>query len=325
MTRCFLSIIILILWTGQIDAQQQTRVLQRYEFSHLQMGTTFKIVVYAEREYLANAAIDSCWKRLSQLNLIFSDYEEESECTFLSDNAGTQKWVTISDEMWSVIRWADCLSNRSDGAFDVTLGALTKLWRRAIRQDEQPEQQHIDEARGTSGFRFVDYDTLTQSVRLQKKGMRLDFGGIAKGYAIDELYQVLMSYDLPIALVDGGGDIYVGEKPPDTKGWRIQMNEEGYQYLENIAIATSGDQYKNIQVEDLRFSHIVDAQSGYGIESLAATESTLFVTAHSCMEADALATTLSVMSANQRQKLVDQYTGSNYSISVRKKKNQGRK
>jgi thiamine biosynthesis lipoprotein len=136
-----------------------------------------------------------------------------------------------------------------------------------------------------------------QHVELLEAGTQLDFGGVAKGYAVDEAMKVLKKFGISAAMIDGGGDIAVSEAPPGEPGWSIErsvykVGELTTQmlYLTNIAIATSGDTYRYLDWEGKRYSHIIDPRTGMGVT----TRQIVTVLAPTCMEADAWATAMSV-------------------------------
>src|SRR6185312_4183225 len=109
------------------------------------------------------------------------------------------------------------------GAFDVTIAPVGRLWRRARRDRKLPAPARIAEARQLVGSDKMVLDPATRTVRLLKSGMKLDVGGIAKGYAAQAGLDVLRSQGIPRALVGGAGDIVAGEPPPDAEGWRIAI------------------------------------------------------------------------------------------------------
>lgn len=267
----------------------------RHEFSRPLMGTDFRIVAYHPDSVMLKEAVEKAFLRVAVLEKVFSDYMENSEVSWLSDNG---KANDISDELWEVLNYSLDVSRRSEGAFDVSVGALTKIWRRAFRQKEFPSNKEIEQATATVGFESIKTKERNKAVKLDKEGMRLDFGGIAAGYAVDEAMGWLKEYGITTALVEGGGDIYAGLPPPGQQGWVIEVPDKIVNgeltfkkvYLANIAITTSGDTYRYLEHEGKRYSHIIDPRTGYGLTN----HRVVTVTAPTCMAADAWATAASV-------------------------------
>jgi thiamine biosynthesis lipoprotein len=249
------------------------KALTRYEFHRIRMGTPFKLVLYAPSEAVANAAASAAFDRIGQLDRIFSDFDPDSELSRLCRSSGPGHPVLVSRELGDVLSRSLALSARTRGAFDVTVGPAVVLWRKTRRQKMLPTPSQLADARRRIGFRSVHLDREQGSVELAKDEMRLDFGGIAKGYAGDEALTVLRKQGLTHALIDGGGDVVVGDAPPGKRGWRIgiapldQPDSEPTRFLlvQNAAVATSGDAYRYVEIAGQRYSHIVDPQTGLGL------------------------------------------------------------
>jgi thiamine biosynthesis lipoprotein len=279
------------------DNDSKTPALQRFEFSRPAMGTEFRILCYAPDSSTALRASNAAFDRIAAIENSMSDYREDSEISRLATIAGVaKKDMAVSEDLWKVLSYAKDVSKRSEGAFDVTTGALTKLWRRAFRQMEFPDSAALDSARATVGYKDLVLGK-NNAVQLKKPGMRIDLGGIAKGFAVDEAMAVLQSQGINVALVDGGGDLRAGEAPPGTMGWLVEKPQfSGGQPVsekvpvKNAALATSGDTYRFLEYQGKRYSHIIDPRTGLGVTS----RQIVTVTAPTCMMADAWATAMSV-------------------------------
>jgi len=119
----------------------------RYEFTHPQMGTMFKTIIYANDSLSATYASQKAFVRLDELNLTLSDYREDSEINRLCRTAGTGEYIKVSNDLWAILQESVKAAQLSKGYFDVTIGPMTQLWRRMKRQKQLPSQQQIDEAR----------------------------------------------------------------------------------------------------------------------------------------------------------------------------------
>ncbi|MFN0054828.1 MAG: FAD:protein FMN transferase [Planctomycetales bacterium] len=281
---------------------------QRYEFRQMQMGMPFKIVVYAVDEDSANGAARAAYARIRQLNGIMSDYDADSELMRLCRTAGRGERVPVSPELLAVLSRAQTLSRHSDGAFDVTVGPLVRLWRQARKSGQFPSPEAVEEARGAVGYRQIALDEPAGTVELKHTGMRLDLGGIAAGYAVDEALRVLKQQGIHSALIDASGDIGVSDPPPGQAGWRIgiaplepEADPSRYLLLKNAAVTTSGDAYQFIEFEGRRYSHIVDPRTGLGLTE----RSSVTVIAPDCTTADSYATAVSVLGPDKGLKLIE--------------------
>ncbi len=247
--------------------------LQKFAFEKAEMGVPFRITLFAEDGAKAKRAAEAGFARVAALNQIFSDYEDDSELTQLSRTSGQGRAVKVSDDLWAVLSRAQILAARTDGAFDVTCGPLTSLWRRARRKQELPSPDLVAEMTSRVGWKKMRLDEKAHTVELTVSEMRLDVGSIAKGYACDEALKVLRKEGCPIAMIAGSGDISAGEPPPGRKGWRIEvvgLDLDGTAAapapvvveIANAAIATSGDRNQRLDANGKRYSHILDPRTG---------------------------------------------------------------
>ncbi len=253
-------------------AQAAEPKLTRYAFAQSHMGTGFKIVVYAPNEDSARAGTKAAFARIAELDGIMSDYRATSELMQLCRKAGGEP-VAVGEDLFTVLARAQDVSKRSEGAFDVTVGPIVRLWRRARYQKKLPDPKELAAARALVGYENVVLDAKKRTVQLEKAGMKLDLGGIAKGYAADAALLVLKKHGLTRALVAAGGDIAVSDAPPDAPGWKIGIapledpdkDPKQYLTLKNAAVSTSGDAEQYVEIDGKRYSHIVDPRTGLGL------------------------------------------------------------
>ena len=289
----------------------RAQTLERFEFEHGAMGTKFRIVLYAQHPADANRAAAAAFRRVDQLDATLSDYDPLSELSRLSNTAGTEAWIHIGDDLWSVLLQSAHLATVTDGAFDVTVGPLTRLWRWANRRGVVPDEERIAHARAAVGHRLIQFDLSLQRVRLVAPGMRLDLGAIGKGFAADAALVVLIRSGISHALIDAGGDIVASQSPPGTPGWRVEIpkvhnDTVGWEtiWLSDGAVATSGDTYRYVEVDGVRYSHILDPATGLGLTVRRIT--TVF--APTAVVADALASAISVLGPIKGIELVESRT-----------------
>lgn len=273
--------------------------LSRYEFQRPEMGVPFRLVLYARDQQSAETASEAAFERVKQLNAIMSDYDPDSELSKLSAGSGQGQAVSVSPDLWLVLSRAEDLARRSDGAFDVTVGPFVNLWRRARRVHQLPDPRRLEQARQAVGYQHVRLDPKHHTVELLVPNMRLDLGGIAKGYAVDQALKALRQQGIDRALVEGGGDVAVSEPPPGRKGWRFELSSldvtnapsARFLLLKNAAISTSGDLYQRLEIDGKRYSHIVDPHTGIGLTD----HSLVSVIAPDSITADSLTKVLSVL------------------------------
>jgi thiamine biosynthesis lipoprotein len=276
------------------------------------MAVPFELVFYAPDEGAANRAAQNTFRRIAQLNKILSDYDPESELRRLCATSGEGRSVPVSDPLWRVLSEAYQVADLSDGAFDVTVGPMIRIWRRARRLHELPSQEKVDAARPLVGYRLMQLDHEHRAVELKKKGMRLDLGGIAKGFATEEALRVLADHGITRAMVHAGGDISLGEPPPDNPGWVVALlspqqgdSPSGYLCLSRCSVSTSGDLEQYTIIEGRRYSHVIDPKTGIGLTD----RSLVTVVALDGMTADALATAISVMGPQKGLRLAEKLPG----------------
>jgi thiamine biosynthesis lipoprotein len=244
--------------------------LTRFEFTEPHMGTRFKIVFYAADEASANRAAKAAFARVAELDGIMSDYRATSELMQLCQKAGGAP-VPVSEDLFTVLEKALAISRQSAGAFDVTVGPLSRLWRIARRTQQLPAKEALTRALALVGWQHVKLDAKARTVQLLKPGMQLDLGGIAKGYAADCALAMLKKHGIDRALVAAGGDIAVSGPPPDADGWKVGIQPvEGGEprrtlLLKDAAVSTSGDFEQYVVIDGKRYSHIVDPRTGLGL------------------------------------------------------------
>lgn len=275
------------------------------------MGTLVRITLYAPTEEQARRGLDAAFRRIRELDEKLSDYRPDSELMRLCQHAGEGP-VAVSPDLFQVIEAAQTIAARTDGAFDITLGPVIRVWREARREQRLPDASVLEDAKRRTGFRKLLLDHEKQAVELSEPGMQLDLGGIAKGYAADEALNALKSHGITRALVAVAGDISLGDPPPGKSGWRIGIETPGSQAtplnrileLDNTAVSTSGDSEQHFELDGIRYSHIIDATEGRAlIRSPSVT-----VVARRGIQADSLATAVSAMGVEEGLRFVEAHT-----------------
>lgn len=307
----------LALGFGLLGAAPQAKPLTRFTYTEYHMGIDARLVVYAPDEALAQRACTAAFARIAELDAIMSDYRRDSELNRLCDLAGGPP-VKVSSELFDVLKRAQELAKRSDGAFDVTVGPLIALWRGARKTATLPDPRQLEAARQLVGWKKLTLSERAKTVQLAAKGMRLDLGGIAKGYANDEAQRVLKKHGITRALVEMGGDIVVSDPPPGAKGWTIRVPNAGDDHgpkdlvFSRCAVSTSGDTEQFTVIGGVQYSHVVDPRTGQALTNRVQAT----VVARNGLTSDPLATALTVLNAEERAKLLKLYPGTKSYLRV---------
>lgn len=234
------------------------------------MGTQIRWVLYAENEEKADSVSAVVSERIDELNRNLSDYLEDSELNQLGRKGF--EMVRVGDDLYRILKAATEISRMTEGAFDVTVGPLTKLWRKVRNIKILPNSTEMAKAKQRVGYGLVHFPG-PGLVQLKAKGMQLDLGGIGKGFAADEIIEIFESHGIHSALVDLGGDIRVSDPPPERAHWVIAfsyIDQNGTEQLQKVnlkkgAVATSGDRYQFIEIDGVRYSHIIDPRTGMAL------------------------------------------------------------
>ena len=245
---------------------------KRFERTQTEMAVPVRIVLYAPANATAQEALEAAFSRFHQLNALLSDYDPQSELRRLCATSREGNPVRVGDDLWRVLVRALALSERSHGAFDVTISPVVHLWRSARQTKELPSPESLRRALARVGYRSVRLDQRRHTVELLKPNMRIDLGGIAKGYAVDEALAALRKHGITRVMVEAGGNIGLGEAPPGRPGWRIGIAppEVGrppreYLWLSRCAVSTSGDMWQYAIIEGKRYSHLIDPKTGMAL------------------------------------------------------------
>ncbi len=281
------------------------------------MGTFARVVVIAKDSDAAGKCIESAFTQINKVDDLMSDYKSDSEISSVN-REGFEKAVQLSPSTCEVLQRSIEFSKLTDGAFDITVGPLVELFRKAKNKQVLPNQDEIADARSKVGFEKLKLDDQNRAVQFTVEGMQLDLGGIAKGYAVDKAVETMQSHGAIGGMVDLGGDIrcfgaplkgrdhwVIGVQNPnmgkDSAGREVLLKLK----MTNGAIATSGDYQQFIIIEGKRRSHIIDRKTGTSTEGL----SSVTIIADNATNADALATAVSVMGSENGLELIEKIPG----------------
>lgn len=297
-------LVFLIHLTNISNAQEK-----RFSYSREKMGSPFDIIFYDVDTSHANKTANRCFLLVDSLVNIFSDYIDSSELNKLSNSSGQHKDVHVTPALYDIFLQSQIAYKLSDGAFDITIGPVVKLWRKARKEQRFVDPATIIKTKQLVGFNKLKLDTSFKSAQLLQPGMQLDLGGIAQGYIAQKVLDRLRQQQISKALVNVSGDIAIGEAPSGKGGWTIGVNmpertddlQKQKLLLRNCAVSTSGDVYQYIEHEGKRYSHIIDPRTGYGVTS----QRNVTVVAKDAATADWLATACSILTVNKAKRLAN--------------------
>lgn len=252
------------------------------------MGVRVDLALYAASSESAEKGARAAFARVAELEDVFSDYRPTSEARKIGTAGGAPE---ISADMDRVLEQSLAVARASEGAFDPTAGPLVTLWRQARRDGRMPRWTDLKDAKARTGWQNIHLKG--RSLALSRPGIGLDFGGIAKGDALDQALAVLKEMGVRRAFIQAGGDLAASGPPPGEKGWVIEAKAVpgGRLTIKNQAVSTSGDSEQFALIRGTRYSHIVDPRTGFGVTSR--IEAT--VLARRGLTSDPLATALCVL------------------------------
>ena len=242
----------------------------RLESSVVAMGSAYSVAVYGDDRTRMEGAVDAAFEEVRRLDQMLSNYKAESELSELNRLAAEQP-VQVTPEMFSLLSACAEYSRESEGAFDITVGPLMKIWGFYKGTGRLPHRAEIRGALDRVGYRNIVLDAANRTVRFAQAGVELDPGGIGKGYAVDRMIEVLKQYGIHTALVSASGSsIYGLGAPPGEKGWRVQIRDPkdanksvAEVYLKDESMSTSGNYEKFFHAEGRVYSHIMDPRTGW--------------------------------------------------------------
>jgi thiamine biosynthesis lipoprotein len=245
--------------------------LARVETDDEAMGTTFSIVAYGDDRAHLERAVAAAMDEAHRLDALLSNYRPDSEWSRVNRGASTAL-VSASPELFALLDACLAYSRTSDGAFDITVGPLMKVWGFYKGEGQLPRAADVASAMARVGYRHITLDRATRTVRFDVPGIEMDPGGIGKGYAVDRMIDVLRGRGVTIAKVSAGGSSIfgLGAPPDEPRGWPVPIRTPGTMtavsanvFLRDMSISTSGSYEKFFWADGRRYAHIFDPRTGY--------------------------------------------------------------
>ncbi|MBT3375608.1 MAG: FAD:protein FMN transferase [Lentisphaerae bacterium] len=227
-------------------------------------------------EDLAEETTDEVVERLQSIHDMSNLFADDSELSRLNATAREEPFV-CSDRLWELLGECRRAHQETDGAFDISVGPLMKLWGFHRKRTTLPTEAEIEAARAAVGLENVLFGELTKTVLFRHPDTYLDLGGVVKGYALDQVAEIARKRGIRTGMIDLGGNIFcLNEPPPGKHAYNIGVRNpfDNDALLEtvgitNCAVATSGNYEQFVEVEGKRIHHIIDPRTGYPAEDVA--------------------------------------------------------
>jgi FAD:protein FMN transferase len=241
------------------------------------MGAAYVVVAYGESPEKVQAAIEASFDEVKRVDRFLSNYRADSELSKLNRYAADRP-VPVSEEFFRLLEQCQEYSRQSDGAFDISVGRLMRVWGFYKGAGRLPETVEVREALNKVGYQHIELNPAGRTVRFARRGLELDPGGIGKGYAVDRMVEVLKRNGIRSAMVSAGGSsIYALGAPPGERGWRVNLKHPKQPgktvqelWLKDESISTSGTYEKFFEVDGKVYAHIMDPRTGFPAEGMLA-------------------------------------------------------
>lgn len=277
-----------------------------YELETISMGTIITQKIYGKN---AQKAAIKAEEEIKELESLMSFFLETSEVSKINKNAGLSE-VQVSSDVLYVLNRAKYFSEISDGAFDITIGPVAKLWGIFTDKAKIPSKEEITYALKFTGYEDISINNGLGSVMLKKAGESVDLGAIAKGYAADKVIDIYKQYNIESAFVNLGGNVMVLGTKPDGTPWRIGIQNPilerglclGAVNAIGKTIVTSGDYVRYIEKDNKKYHHILDPRTGYPADSRLISTT---IVSEKSIGADAISTAIFILGLDEGMKLIN--------------------
>lgn len=275
---------------------------------HYVMGTLLDITLYHETEEEGKRLLRGCFQEVRRLEEVFSTHDDGSDLSRLNRHAGLGP-LEIDRELWSALEICLRLGRETEGALDITVGPLIELWRTAEEDGTRPSPASVAEALGRTGISKVDLRP-DGRVQLRQAGMRLDLGGIGKGYAVDRLKGLLLEAGVRRAFINfGRSSLAAIGSPPDRQAWPVLLHGDdghpaGVVHLRDRLLSASGSFGHSYEIGETRYGHLIDPRDGFPVRQ----PSLGVAVARTAAEAEALTKALVIFGPEQGFTLLSRFS-----------------
>jgi len=265
------SFIFLILFFASVTSAQDNDILFEFQVRKNLMGTEFNITALHTSLDTCKKALLKAMREVERIESVTSNYRNGTEISIVNDSAFNHP-VKVSEELFNLLERSIVYSDKYNGIFDITVGPITEYF--GLNSEHpleiKPDKNKVDSLLKFTGYKFIELSRKDLTVRFKKAGMRLDLGGIAKGYAIDRAAEKLKEMGVTNFMVNGGGDISLSGFNSEREKWVVGIKNPRNEtilaskvILTDLSIATSGDYERYKIIDGVRYHHIINPKTGY--------------------------------------------------------------
>lgn len=285
----------------------------KYSSTYYNLGTINEITLYDITKKDGDRILNKCESILKDIDNKMSSQISSSEISKINDKAG-DSYVKVSDDTYYVIKESISVSNMSNDTFDISIGPIIDLWAIGTEDAKVPTEKEITDNLNLVDYKNILFNDENKSIKLAKKNMKIDLGGIAKGYAADKIYEYLKEEKLDSALINLGGNIYVLGNKENNQPFSIGIqdptkprgNSIGNIKVSDKSVVTSGIYERYLEKNNKIYHHMLDPHTGYPFDN---DLSSVTIVSDKSIICDALSTTTFGLGIEKGLKLVESLDG----------------
>ena len=284
---------------------------EKYKQTTKLMGCVFDITVVANNRENADEYINIAIDEIRRIERLISSWDPNSQTSLINRHAGIAP-VKVDEELFELIQRSTKLSALTNGAFDISYASMDRIWKFDGSVTQLPSKERVATSVAKVGYENIVFDTQNQTVFLKKKGMRIGFGAIGKGYAADKAKLLLYTKGVKAGIINASGDLCTWGTQPNGKPWKIGVTNPlnknkvfSWFDLNNKAVVTSGNYEKFLMINGQRYAHIINPKTGYPSTGILSVS----VFAPKAELADALATSIFVQGVDVGINMINQLEG----------------
>lgn len=273
------------------------------------MGSKFEITLVDKDSLSAEKNIDKSINEIRRIENLISEWKPETQISEVNRNAGI-KPVKVDSEVFTLTEKGIYFSKLTDGAFDISIVAMDKIWKFDDSMNELPSEESIKNSVKNVGYQNIILDKTNSTIFLKNKGMKIGFGSIGKGYAADKTRELMKGFGIKSGLINASGDISAWGTQSDGKPWAIGINNPfkddkiaAVLYLKENAVTTSGSYEKYAEINGKRYSHIMNPKTGYPSTGL----TSVTVVGSNATMANGFSTSIMVLGKKEGLKLIKKF------------------